>query len=94
MAVDAGRRSLICAVVSVSVRTFSGPFFAPIPHFPLDWPMFNYPGFDTSVENPMYEHSKGPTILLDALIIPRAAKQPGAAGPGSEVRMLPFIAFC
>jgi len=31
-----------------------------------DWPMSNDPGFDTSVENPMYEHSKGPIILLDA----------------------------
>lgn len=31
-----------------------------------DWPMSNDPGFDTSVENPMYEPSKGPTILLDA----------------------------
>jgi DNA-binding transcriptional regulator YiaG len=31
-----------------------------------DWPMSNDPKFDSSVENPMYENSKGPTILLDA----------------------------
>mgnify|MGYP001813415074 FL=1 len=44
----------LCAVV------FSATVYA------ADWPMSNDPGFDTSVENPMYEHSKGPNILLDA----------------------------
>ena len=34
--------------------------------FAADWPMSNDPGFDTSVENPMYGHAKGPVILLDA----------------------------
>jgi len=34
--------------------------------FAADWPMSNDPGLDTSVENPMYEPSKGPVILLDA----------------------------
>ena len=34
--------------------------------FAADWPMSNDSRFDTSVENPMYEHSKGPIILLDA----------------------------
>jgi hypothetical protein len=44
----------LCAVVfSATVHT-------------ADWPMSNDAGFDTSVENPMYEHSKGPNILLDA----------------------------
>ena len=44
----------LCAVVfSATVHT-------------ADWPMSNDAGFDTSVENPMYEHSKGPIILLDA----------------------------
>lgn len=31
-----------------------------------DWPMFNDPSFDVSVENPIYQTGEGPRILLDA----------------------------
>ena len=50
--------------LSVLVALCSVVFNAAV--FAADWPMSNDPGFDTSVERPMYEHSKGPTILLDA----------------------------
>ena len=59
--------------LSVLVALCSFAFSATV--FVVDWPMSNDPGFDTSVENPMYENAKGPVIRIsfDYLTRPKTA---------------------